>query len=233
MAMTPHEMSMFFARQASKCDANLKVSRIRSTPILLELNMRHAAENIFMSALIDWRHHLADPRDKLRIAFDASKAALEILPALDSPTPLPARFRFYDIVVLATLLRLEIPAGCLSVITTCRTSAGTDLCLDYALAETIAGRHGILGRTIDSAVFSKWQMLLKDTYSTYRDLLAGDKEAIRRAERNFSKRRSDGYFRGGPQIDGGGPDNAHVIDYRLAAILNTVAYETDSIHALS
>lgn len=185
-----------------------------------------------MSALIDWRHHLADPREKLRIAFEACKAAIETLPALDTPTPLSGRFRFYDIAILAKLLELETPPTYLPILQICRTSGDTDSCLDYALAETIAGPHDVLEKTINEATFSKRQELLKDTYSAYRDLLVGDAGSLQRAEVNFTRRRSDAYYSGGLQIDGGGLDNSFVTDYRLAAILKCVPYETNSIHAL-
>lgn len=232
MAMTPPEMSTFFAEQAAQCSANLDVPKVRDTAVLLELNMRHAAENILMSALIDWRHQLADPREKLRIAFEACKAAIETLPALDSPTPLSARFRFYDIAILAKLLGLEVPPTFIPIAQKCRTSGDTNLYLDYALAETIAGPNDVLGQAINKAAFSKRQVLLKDTYSAYRELLGGDEGSLQRAEENFARRRSDAYYSGGLQIDGGGLDNSFVIDYRLAAILKCVPCETSSIHAL-
>ena len=173
-------MSTFFAEQATECSANLDMPKVRATPVLLELNVRGAAENILMSALIDWRHQLADPRVKLRVAFNACHAAIETLTGLDSPTPLSARFRFYDIAILAKLLGLEIPPTCLAILQKCRASANTDLRLDYALAETIAGSNNVLGQTIDEATFSKRQVLLKDTYAAYRELLGGDEGAIQR-----------------------------------------------------
>jgi hypothetical protein len=232
MGMTPQEMSNFFAEESADCFSNIDSQRVRNNPALLELNVRLASENALMSALIDWRNQLTDPCEKLRIAFKACNLAVETLPTLDSPTPLSERFRFYDIALLAKLLDVETPSNTLSILQKCRSSGTTDSCLDYALAETIAGANHVLGQTISTKTFTKRQTLLRDTYSAYRDLLCGNTEALRRAEDNFTKRSSDGYFSGGSQIDGGGPDNAFVTDYRLAAILRGMTCEIASVHAL-
>jgi hypothetical protein len=232
MAMTPKEMSNFFAEESADSFANLDSQKVRNAPPLLELNMRLASENALMSALIDWRHQLADPREKLRSAFTACNLALELLPALDSPTPLSERFRFYDIAILAKLLDIKVPPNAISILQKCRSAGNTDLCLDYALAETIEGANNLLANTISATTFSNRKILLKDTYSAYRDLLGGKTEALRRAEENFTRRGSDGYYSGGSQIDGGGLDNSLVTDYRLAAILKCMSCETDSDHAL-
>ncbi len=232
MAMTPREMSNFFAEESADSFANLDSQKVRNTPALLELNMRLASENALMSALIDWRHQLADPCEKLRIAFAACNLAIESLPALNSPTPLSERFRFYDIALLAKLLDVKAPPNTIAILQKCRSSGISDLRLDYALAETIEGANNLLAITISATTFSNRQMLLRDTYSAYRDLLGGETQALRRAEVNFNRRASDGYFSGGSQVDGGGLDNSLVTDYRLAAILKCMSCELDSVHAL-
>lgn len=232
MAMSPSEMSIFAAEEAADSIANLDMPKIRSRPELLQLNLKLAEESFLMSALIDWRHQLADPRTKLLRAYDVCITAIETLTALTYSTPLCERFRFYDLAILGKLLDLEIPANCVSVLRACLPTTTIDARLDYALAVTICGPENVLGRTIDEGTYSNRQLLLKETYSAYRELLAGDERAIHRAEHNFARRRSDGYFAGGPQIEGGGLDNLHVIDYRLAAILKSVPFKTDSIHAL-
>jgi len=232
MAKTASEMSTFFAEEAMNSSAILDLPKVRNTPFLLELNMRQAAQNYLMSALLDWRHQFADPRPKLRLAFDACASALETLPKLDSPTPLPSRFRFCDVVFLAKLIDIDVPITCVPLLQTCRASTEIDSLLDCALAETIVGTDNVLGPMIAKGSFTKRQNLLKETYATYLELLLGNADSIQRAETNFKERRTDSYYSGGLQIDGGGLDNSHVVDYRLACIIKTTGIKTDTIHAL-
>lgn len=84
--MSPSEMSIFAAEEAADSIANLDMPKIRSRPELLQLNLKLAAENFLMSALIDWRHQLADPRTKLLRAYDVCKTAIETLTALTYST---------------------------------------------------------------------------------------------------------------------------------------------------
>ncbi len=62
--------------------------------------------------------------------------------------------------------------------------------------------------------------LTVDTYSTYRLLLErpSDASLLSTAEANFKRRARNGYYSGGAEIHGGGPDNAHTIDLLLEAI---------------
>ncbi len=229
--MSALEKSAFFTERAMKNSAILGMPEVRSTPMLLELNMRQVAQNHLMSALIDWRHRLTNPRPKLTLAFNACASALEVLPILDSPTPLHSRFRFYDIVFLAKLLDIDVPIKCVPVLKECRSNAEVDSCLDFALAETLLG-FNVLGPIVETAAFTNRQNLLKTTYSTYLDLLNGIFDAIELAEENFTERRKNSYYSGGLQIDGGGLNNSDVIDYRLACVLKTSGVKTDSIHEL-
>ncbi|MCS7468285.1 hypothetical protein NZK35_16660 [Stieleria sp. ICT_E10.1] len=231
MAMTPNEMSAFFAERASKSVSAIDSLKVQNVPLLLDLNFRQAAQNYLMSALVDWRHRLANPRHKLVNAFDACKTAIELLPGLDSPTPLATRFRFYDTVYLATLIDIDPPQSCSRIFQSCRADAGIDLALDYSLAEQLLGTGAILP-TIEGRTFSNEQALLRKTFVTYAAILDGNKGKIGTAESNFAERGSDSYYSGGLQIDGGGPDNSSVIDYRLAAILKATGSEMDTIHAM-
>lgn len=76
--------------------------------------------------------------------------------------------------------------------------------------------------------------LAADTYRTYFQILGGAPQAeldglVRAAEKLYAKRARDSFYSPG-QTDGGGPDNPHVVDYRLAAVLEKVGYQGESIH---
>ena len=232
MAMSPAEMSAFHAEQAQESMEALDSPNVRNEPTLLEFNTGDAAQNYLMSALIDWRHQFADPRPKLQLALETGLTALETLPSLDSPTPLPARFRFYDIVFVGQLIDAKIPAACQPLIKKCCAAEEVEPRLDYALAAAVLGAPEELKQVIAGGKFSKRQKLLKQTYQTYAQLLAGDATAMEAAESNFLARAKDQYYSGGPEIEGGGPDNVHVIDYRLASIIKSQGMQPNSIHAL-
>jgi hypothetical protein len=62
MSMSPEDMAAFFADEAAQSLSVLDARQGHSEPYLIELNLQQAAQNFLMSALIDWRHGLADPR---------------------------------------------------------------------------------------------------------------------------------------------------------------------------
>jgi len=83
---------------------------------------------------------------------------------------------------------------------------------------------------------SKRYLLAAQTYNLYFDVLNCSEETLKVqdviviAEKLYRKRASNGFFSGGNAIEGGGPDNDIVVDYRLAAILKKINYQGSSIH---
>lgn len=232
MSMSPEDMAAFFADEAAQCLSVLDARQGHSEPYLIELNLQQAAQNFLMSALIDWRHGLADPRPRLRLAMEQCLRAVRVLPMLHTPTPPSLRFRFFDVVFLGLLLDASPPEGCLALIRECQATARAEVGLDYALAAALLGEASALEIAIPGAEVPKRQLLMRDTYSAYAELLKGNSEQMPLAEANFVRRRSDAFYSGGLQIDGGGPDNGHVIDYRLAAIIKARKLPVESLHVL-
>lgn len=80
---------------------------------------------------------------------------------------------------------------------------------------------------------NKRTSLVCETYAMYERLLktpANEAEPlVREAEILFRKRAKNGYL-SGAQTEGGGSDNAHTVDYRLAAILKKIGYSGETIH---
>jgi hypothetical protein len=81
---------------------------------------------------------------------------------------------------------------------------------------------------------SKRAALACDTYALYQRLLQANANEVdslvRQAEVLFRKRARNGFYGGGPQTQGGGPDNDFTVDYRLAAILKKLGYTGETIH---
>jgi len=73
-----------------------------------------------------------------------------------------------------------------------------------------------------------------DTYKTYFELMTGEEGAdrerlIRHAEKLYAKRKTDKYFHPSA-IDGGGPDNLYVVDFRLGSVMKKNDWDGDSMH---
>jgi hypothetical protein len=82
----------------------------------------------------------------------------------------------------------------------------------------------------------KGSALALESYSTYIQLLQSPQESntiivVEKAISLFEKRKSNSFFSGGDQTDGGGMDNSITVDYRLAAILAKIGYKSNSIHS--
>jgi hypothetical protein len=232
MAMTPAEMVVFFSASGARSRANISRDQIRSSPLLLELNYRHWHQGNLMAALVAWRHSLHDPRPALELAFEAACSALFSLADHDSPTPLPERFRFYDVAHLALLVGKPVPERFTSVLRLCCEAPNPDTHLDYLLADfLVTGRDALTASVSEEPPSSRYHLWF-DTFRLYARLLQGESDALAKTEVCFARRARDGYFSGGLGIEGGGADNKFTVDYRLAAILKRTGLAFASIHAL-
>jgi hypothetical protein len=232
MAMSPPEMVSFFTGRAASSRDNTNRDPIRSTPLLLELNYRHWHQGYFMAALIAWRHSLHDPRPFLKSAFEAACAAFSSLVDHDSPTPLPTRFRFYDLAHLSLLTGRPLPERFVTVLRTCCEISDSDAYLDYLLADTLITGRDVLTAPASKEPPSPRLRLWFRTSRLYARLLCGESGVVAEIEACFASRARDAYFSGGLGIDGSGPDNKFTIDYRLAAVLQRTGLDVTTIHAL-
>lgn len=73
------------------------------------------------------------------------------------------------------------------------------------------------------------------TYELYRAVVDAERGGLsalsQEGEQLFAKRKSDSFFSGGDQTEGGGDDNNVTIDYRLAALLKRAGFDgTNKVH---
>lgn len=112
-----------------------------------------------------------------------------------------------------------------------------DRCLDAILGYGLLDKwdHEAWTCALDQLRRMKGTALAVDSYTTYHQLLhsaLGDpKPLVERAISLFAKRKSNAFYSGGEQTDGGGPYNAITVDYRLAAIMKKIGYDSDSVHS--
>lgn len=120
----------------------------------------------------------------------------------------------------------------------CELDFAGDMLLDCQLAKRLQGLppEADVQKGFDRLGMLKRQALAARTYKTYFDLLDVDAasaditSAIVDAEANYAARRKDAFYSGGPDIEGGGEDNAFAIDYRLAAIIKCRNIAASSVH---
>ena len=117
-------------------------------------------------------------------------------------------------------------------------SENADVALSYHILDAIDGRpwREDLEPLLSRLAAKKRQALAVETYQTYIAILntpQGDKsveDLVRRAEENYTRRARDPFFSGGPGYMGGGPDNAYMVDFVLAAILKKIGWDGETIH---
>lgn len=232
MAMTPEEMLAFFREQAESSASNLDLPAVRGNPHLFCLNARRSCENHLMSALIAWRHQLDNPIADLRKSLDKGERFVPDLFALDMPVPVHERIRIYDIAFCSIFTGVPLSDELATLLASSGSTADPETALDLSLVSALAATVDILETAISDFSPTPETQLVHDTYFVYSRILSGNTDAVADAVTNFSRRASDGYFSSGLQIDGGGQDNAHTIDYRLAAIIHTLGLTVPTIHKL-
>ncbi|MCP5005146.1 MAG: hypothetical protein GY941_14605 [Planctomycetes bacterium] len=98
-----------------------------------------------------------------------------------------------------------------------------DRILDFLLGEAFFGVdvHERWAIEIEKLASKEDQVLCYETYQNYWDLLNSQSDQVENLEKAnvlFDNRKTDPYFQGADQTEGGGEDNSFVVDYRLLAI---------------
>ena len=228
MPLSVEQMITFFGEQAGGALAGLQIAVDQADRSLATLNIGQRFKCHLMQGLIQWRHETASPVTALRAAVQSIYEGFDVLksmPPSDLKDDLPT-----ECASLVAYL-VDLPAPPIDV-----AALDSDRLLVAALAE---GMQGGINETLWNKGLGKLQKnkraaLAIETFTTYAKLIiTPPQEAddlVRYASELFKKRARDSFYAGGDQTSGGGPDNAHTLDYFLAAVLKKIGYSGDNIH---
>ena len=87
---------------------------------------------------------------------------------------------------------------------------------------------------LNKLLIKKETGLFVETYKTYFAIMASKRgeaqdKLIRHAEELYKKRSKDKYYHSS-DIDGGGPANPYVVDFRLGAVMKKIGWDGESRH---
>jgi hypothetical protein len=231
MAMTPDQMLGLFRQQFERSKKGLEVARTSSNTHLAATNIRQGFKSCLMQGLIGWRCGLLSPVAPFRDAIGSIRQGMSILNEMDRSnnftTNLPLeKAAFLEFLVNEPPLVFDL------------TGLVADRLLDAILGRGFQDHwdEDNWSAGLEQLRKLKGSSLAVETYITYQCSLRssqGDdiKATVEKAISLFEKRRSNGFYSGGDQTDGGGNDNAVAVDYHLAAIMKKIDYKSDSIHS--
>lgn len=230
MPMTSEQMIAFFSEQAAVFRKAAQAARDSSNYQLAALNIHQTFKDYLMAGLIQWRTGSESPAAFIGDAVHAVTDGLWVLSSFGNPfagSEIPVE----QASICAFLIGLEGPV-CSGMV------LNSDRRLDSIIADALLDKWE--QPAWDSAMAElraiKGSRLAVETYAAYHNLLfsrpkdASREDWVRSCEVLFKRRAKDGFYGGGDQTYGGGPDNNFIVDYRLAAILKKIGYDGESLH---
>lgn len=230
MAMPLSEMISFFEEQAKRARLGMSVARSSANYRLAVLNCRQAFKSRLMQGLIRWRTGI-DPSSSLSEAVQGFAGDWEAIQSIAGNAAKLSDTPAERVAILAYLIGQPIPVDIGS------EGLESDRLLDFVLGGWLFGawndrlwEHGI------EQLRRSGSRLAVQTYELYKTVVDAEPsdlpELVKRGESYFYVRRSDSFFIGGDQTEGGGDDNAVTVDYRLASLLKRARYDAASgIHS--
>jgi hypothetical protein len=221
-----------YARCATTFWSGAQKAWAQSNSALAIENAAMTMRSQLLIALVKWRHCIADPRAELARCLTTARTAhvwSEQAPAYRDQFPFgPACYvsfladRHFD----DSLVRdLGSPESWDAL-----TKRDWEVALDASLIASLQSDGDIsLSKHLVEAVSAQRRLvLLARSFKAYdRIIRAGARrdlpilqEHIRQAESLFLQRQRSSYYAGGSETEGGGRSNAHVVDYRLAVVVN-------------
>jgi hypothetical protein len=219
--MTPQEADTFYGEQADLFLSGAADLTRRGEHVSAQQNYLVASDAQMVQALLRWRHRLGGVADSLRNAVSTADRAADAAEA--NPTAVPHGSHYAGIDIVACLLGLpEIRAARLLTDGWPPPKGVAVLIpqLDVGLAHFLRSAAPPLGWQEALGRVSKKHRLVTDTFATYGTLLAGSTPSATDVARavQFYYKRGDGWG----DMNGGGLANPNCVDFRLAAILQTV-----------
>jgi len=224
----PSEMIARATRNAARFLAPVDEARRRGEYEFCYTNLDIAFRDTLLAGLIEWRHRIGRPRERFFDALRIAAVAREMLPET-SGTDGVKLFHFSIAAIVAYLIDECLTDSMLAGLPPSgggfRNSDAVSR-LDAAVVVSIrSGRIAVEFEALLMQIENNKRMgLLHETYTNYLHVLQrceGGRTVdgeIMTAERLFEERKRNAYYHSS-RIDGGGPDNAETVDFRLGAIL--------------
>lgn len=231
--MNPQEYFTIFTARLAGPARGLELAKSSRNLQLAAVNFRQLFKIHMMCGLIKWRlqeNPASHFEAAIRLTAEATATLTEWEPSFNILEGLPlARTSLLASLIDATFYFPEVDNSVLPI----------DVRLDCLLACAVpsANVKAEAGALIGELRDGKRTALAAETYENLFDILANrgnsDRlgELMKKGDALYAKRSRDAFFSGGDQTEGGGPDNALVVDYRLALALKKVGHQSGSVHA--
>ena len=228
--MTAEEMEVFFRQQSELFASGAEKARRAGNLHAMASSLETAFQSQLMVGLITWRRNQSAPYDELLKAAELARQAVNELSHRADGVRVWRSIDVGPALFLQAVVERDLgleDACCPLADWPSVEDERLQHVLDVATMAAVRGDEPREFSDLLSRIASKKRLsLLAATYENYRLVAAamrnGDEAILELAARGadlFKKRRRDAYYSGGRQTEGGGLDNAHVVDYRLAAML--------------
>lgn len=223
MAMTPSEMVTFFGEQANRTRSGMAAALSSKHYQLAAINCRQAFKCRLMKGLIEWRMGI-DPSGSLSEVVEGFADDWETVATVGGVDAKSADTPAERVAFLAYLI------GKPSCIDVSEDGLKSDRLLDLVFGNWLfdSWNGELWGKGIEQLRLTGSGLAVR-TYELYKavvDATKSDLSALsHEGESLFAQRRSDSFFSGGDQTEGGREDNNVTIDYRLAAVLKRAGYD--------
>ncbi|PHR98520.1 MAG: hypothetical protein COA78_25985 [Blastopirellula sp.] len=232
MAMTTEQMIDFFGEQANAAASEgMLAAKEEGHYYLATINCGEAFKCRLMKSLIQWRIG-TDPSDSLSEAAEGFADDWLTVSTIGNSDTQSADVPAERVAFVAYLIGKPYP------IVPSSDGLQSDRLLDLVLGNWLFDSWN--GELWEQGMEQLRRMDRTDlsvrTYELYKsvvDATGADLPALsQEGEKLFAKRKSDSFFSGGDQTEGGGPDNDFTVDYRLAALLKRAGFDgTSETHA--
>lgn len=218
--MNPSETINFYEEQSSLFGGGLETAISSGNGELAIFNVGQVFKAQVMQGLVTWRLG-NDPTSFLRKAAEAVMAVVNGIDLSSLPADALPLERSGYIASLVGVNHCEVATDGLN----------GDRLLDAHIANDLLRHHPFTDQS--ALIQSLSSKVAQESYQLYNDLLLGklgSEEGMKEGERLFEARKSDSFYSGGDEIEGGGEDNGVVVDFRLGAIFKKLGASANSTH---
>lgn len=229
---TVEEIIGLAVKSVERSQMGLEIARVKADQELFALNLRRGFEAYLRQGLVGWRCGILSPVGPFREGLNYVHQGQSTWQTMKGgTTPQPLQLPLEKALFVAFLVNESPIAFDLNDFL-------ADRLLDAVVGIGLIGNWNELfwNSGLEQLRQLKGSSLAVESYMTYHRLLhsSQDSEAnaiVEKATSLFEKRKSNGFFSGGEQTEGGGNDNKFTVDYRLAAIMKRIGFNGVSIHS--